>query len=62
MPEAYLIDAVRTPVGRRRGALSEVHPADLGAHVITALFDRNPSADPDDVDDVIFGCIDTVGP
>jgi acetyl-CoA C-acetyltransferase len=62
MPEAYLIDAVRTPVGRRRGALSEVHPADLGAHVITALFDRNPTADPDDVDDVIFGCIDTVGP
>jgi acetyl-CoA C-acetyltransferase len=62
MPEAYLIDAVRTPVGRRRGALSEVHPADLGAHVITALFDRNPGADPDDVDDVIFGCIDTLGP
>jgi acetyl-CoA C-acetyltransferase len=62
MPEAFLVDAVRTPVGRRRGALSEVHPADLGAHVITALFDRNPTADPDDVDDVIFGCIDTLGP
>jgi acetyl-CoA C-acetyltransferase len=62
MPEAFLIDAVRTPVGRRRGALSEVHPADLGAHVISALFDRNPSADPDAVDDVIFGCIDTIGP
>jgi acetyl-CoA C-acetyltransferase len=62
MPEAYLIDAVRTPVGRRRGALSGVHPADLGAHVITALFDRNPGADPDAVDDVIFGCIDTIGP
>jgi acetyl-CoA C-acetyltransferase len=62
VPEAFLIDAVRTPVGRRRGALSEVHPADLGAHVISALFDRNPSADPDAVDDVVLGCIDTIGP
>jgi acetyl-CoA C-acetyltransferase len=60
--EAFLVDAVRTPVGRRRGALSEVHPADLGAHVITALFDRNPGVDPDAVDDVVFGCIDTIGP
>jgi acetyl-CoA C-acetyltransferase len=62
VPEAYLVDAVRTPVGRRNGALSNVHPADLGAHVITALFERNPSADPDAVDDVIFGCTDTLGP
>ncbi|HZC71025.1 MAG TPA: acetyl-CoA C-acetyltransferase [Jatrophihabitans sp.] len=62
MAEAYLVDIVRTPVGRRKGALSQVHPADLGAHVITALFDRNPSADPDAVDDVIFGCTDTLGP
>ena len=62
MAEAYLIDAVRTPVGRRGGALSQVHPADLGAHVIKALFERNPSADPDAVDDVIFGCVDTLGP
>ncbi|MDQ2797717.1 MAG: acetyl-CoA C-acetyltransferase [Actinomycetota bacterium] len=62
MAEAYLIDAIRTPVGRRKGALSQMHPADLGAHVISALFDRNPSADPDAVDDVIFGCIDTLGP
>ena len=62
MPEAYLVDAVRTPVGRKKGALSQVHPADLGAHVISALFDRNPSADPDAVDDVIFGCVDTLGP
>jgi acetyl-CoA C-acetyltransferase len=60
--EAYLVDIVRTPVGRKKGALSQVHPADLGAHVITALFDRNPSADPDAVDDVIFGCTDTLGP
>jgi acetyl-CoA C-acetyltransferase len=60
--EAYLVDIVRTPVGRKKGALSQVHPADLGAHVITALFDRNPGADPDAVDDVIFGCTDTLGP
>ena len=62
MAEAYIVDAVRTAVGRRNGALAEVHPADLGAHVITALFDRNPGADPDAVDDVIFGCTDTLGP
>jgi acetyl-CoA C-acetyltransferase len=62
MAEAYLVDIVRTPVGRKKGGLSHVHPADLGAHVITALFDRNPGADPDAVDDVIFGCCDTLGP
>ncbi|MEO9140485.1 MAG: acetyl-CoA C-acetyltransferase [Jatrophihabitans sp.] len=62
MAEAYIIDAIRTPVGRRKGALSQVHPADLGAHVIGALFDRNPGIDPGEVDDVIFGCIDTLGP
>jgi acetyl-CoA C-acetyltransferase len=62
MAEAFIVDAVRTPVGRRNGALAHVHPADLGAHVITALFERNPSADPDAVDDVIFGCVDTLGP
>ena len=62
MAEAYIVDAVRTPVGRRNGALSQVHPADLGAHVIRALFERSPSADPDAVDDVILGCTDTIGP
>jgi acetyl-CoA C-acetyltransferase len=62
VPEAFLVDAVRTPVGRRNGALSGIHSADLGAHVINALFDRNPSADPGAVDDVIFGCCDTIGP
>jgi acetyl-CoA C-acetyltransferase len=59
--EAYIIEAVRTPVGRRGGELSHVHPADLGAHVITALLNR-VDVDPTDVDDVIFGCVDTVGP
>ncbi|OLF07697.1 acetyl-CoA acetyltransferase [Actinophytocola xinjiangensis] len=61
MAEAYLVDAVRTPVGRRGGALSGVHPADLGAHVLAALFDR-VDLDPATVDDVIFGCVDTIGP
>ncbi|GAB2809582.1 acetyl-CoA C-acetyltransferase [Lentzea nigeriaca] len=61
MAEAYIIEAVRTPAGRRGGELSHVHPADLGAHVITALLNR-VDVDPTDVDDVIFGCVDTVGP
>jgi len=59
--EAYIVDAVRTPVGRRGGGLSQVHPADLGAHVLTALVSRT-GIDPAAVDDVIFGCVDTVGP
>jgi len=61
MAEAYIVDAVRTPVGRRRGGLSEVHPADLGAHVLRALMDRS-GADPAAVEDVVFGCVDTIGP
>ncbi|MFI6812072.1 acetyl-CoA C-acetyltransferase [Nonomuraea sp. NPDC050328] len=61
MREAYLVDAVRTPVGRRGGGLSALHPADLGAHVLTALMDRT-GLDPGAVEDVIFGCVDTVGP
>ncbi|AXE25966.1 acetyl-CoA C-acetyltransferase [Streptomyces globosus] len=61
MPEAYIVDAVRTPVGRRGGGLAAVHPADLGAHVLAALVDRT-GIDPAAVDDVVFGCLDTVGP
>jgi acetyl-CoA C-acetyltransferase len=61
MPEAFIIDAVRTPVTRRGGGLAGAHPADLGAHVITALLAR-AQADPGAVDDVVFGCVDTVGP
>jgi acetyl-CoA C-acetyltransferase len=60
MPEAYIVDAVRTPVGRRGGALAGVHSADLGAHAIAALVDRS-GIDPGAVDDVIFGCCDTIG-
>jgi acetyl-CoA C-acetyltransferase len=59
--EAYLVDAVRTPVGRRGGALAAVHPADLGAHVIASLLART-GLDPLAVDDVVFGCVDTIGP
>jgi acetyl-CoA C-acetyltransferase len=61
MPEAYIIDAVRSPVGRRGGALAGVHPADLGAHSIRALMD-GVDVDPAAVDDVVFGCVDTIGP
>jgi acetyl-CoA C-acetyltransferase len=61
MAEAYIIDAVRTPVGKRGGGLSHVHPADLGAHVLTALMERT-GVDPHAVEDVFFGCVDTIGP
>jgi acetyl-CoA C-acetyltransferase len=61
MAEAYIIDAVRTPVGKRGGGLSRVHSADLGAHVISALMART-GVDPGAVEDVIFGCCDTIGP
>ncbi len=61
MGEAYIVGAVRTPVGRRGGGLAGAHPADLGAHVIRTLLDR-AGLDPLAVDDVVFGCVDTVGP
>ena len=60
MTEAYIVDAVRTPVGRRGGGLSRVHPADLGAHSLAALVDRT-GIDPAAVEDVVFGCVDTIG-
>ncbi len=61
MPEAYIIDAVRTPVGRRGGGLAAVHSADLGAHTLKALIERT-GIDPERVDDVVYGCVDTIGP
>lgn len=60
MPEAYIIDAVRTPVGKRGGSLAETHPADLGASVLRSLMDRS-SIDPVQIDDVVFGCVDAIG-
>ncbi len=61
MAEAFIVDAVRSPVGKRGGGLSEVHPADLGAHSLQALMDRT-QVDPGAVEDVVFGCVDTIGP
>ena len=61
MAEAYIIDALRTPTGRRRGGLAELHPADLGGHALKALVERN-QVPPDDYEDVMFGCVDTIGP
>ncbi|HVY95667.1 MAG TPA: acetyl-CoA C-acetyltransferase [Solirubrobacterales bacterium] len=61
MPEAYIVESLRTPVGRRGGGLAEIHPADLGAHVLKALVDRT-DVDPAAVEDVVFGCVDTIGP
>jgi acetyl-CoA C-acetyltransferase len=58
--EAFIVDAVRTPVGKRGGALAGVHSADLAAHAIKALVDRT-GIDPGAVDDVILGCCDTIG-
>ncbi|GAB2760451.1 acetyl-CoA C-acetyltransferase [Nocardioides salsibiostraticola] len=60
MSEAYIIDAVRTPVGKRGGALAEMHSADLAAHTLSALMERT-GVDPGAVDDVILGCCDTIG-
>ncbi|RZK95320.1 MAG: acetyl-CoA C-acetyltransferase, partial [Rhodococcus sp. (in: high G+C Gram-positive bacteria)] len=60
MTEAYIVDAVRTPIGKKNGGLSGVHPADLGAHVIKAVVERT-GVDPAGVDDVVFGCVDAIG-
>jgi acetyl-CoA C-acetyltransferase len=60
MAEAYIVDAVRTPVGKRGGGLSQVHPADLGAHSLRALVDRT-GIDPGAVEDVVFGNLDSIG-
>jgi acetyl-CoA C-acetyltransferase len=61
MPEAFIIDAVRSPVGKRGGGLAGVHPADLGAYALSALMART-GVDPAAVEDVVFGCVDTIGP
>lgn len=60
-PQAYIVDALRTPVGKRNGSLAKVNPIDLGAHVMKAVVERT-GIDPDIVDDVVFGCVDTIGP
>jgi acetyl-CoA acyltransferase len=60
MRDAVIVDTVRTPVGKRNGALSGVHPAALSALVLTALAERN-SIDPAAVDDVVWGCVAQAG-
>ena len=61
MAEAYIVDAIRSPTGRRKGGLSKIHGADLGAHVLKHIVERNGIPD-NEYDDVIFGCVDTIGP
>ncbi|BBW99674.1 acetyl-CoA acetyltransferase [Mycolicibacterium moriokaense] len=60
MNEAYIVDAVRTPVGKRGGGLSGAHPADMAAHVIQTVVGRH-DIDPAAIDDVILGCLDNIG-
>ena len=60
MRDAVIVQAVRTPVGKRNGGLSGVHPVDLSAHVLTALAERS-GVDPALVDDVVWGCVGQVG-
>lgn len=61
MPEAFIVDAVRTPMGRKKGSLASMHPADLAAHPIKSLLKRTV-VDPGAIDDVVWGCLDTIGP
>jgi len=61
MAEAYIVDTLRTPTGRKKGSLSQMHPADLGAHALSALMNR-VDVDPAAVEDVVFGCVDAIGP
>ena len=61
MAEAYIVDALRTPTGRKKGTLGSIHAADLGAHVLKALVARN-EIPAEDYDDVMFGCVDAIGP
>jgi acetyl-CoA C-acetyltransferase len=60
MPEAYIVEAVRTPVGRRNGGFAGVHPADLAAHSLKELVAR-AGIDPEAIEDVVLGCLDNIG-
>ncbi|MFY7838231.1 MAG: acetyl-CoA C-acetyltransferase [Novosphingobium sp.] len=60
MPEAYIVDAVRAPVGRKKGSLAHIHPADLAAHPIRELMARH-QFDSALVEDVVWGCTETIG-
>jgi len=54
--EAYIVDAIRTPIGNFRGSLSPIRTDDLAAHTIKELMNRNPDIETDQINDVIFGC------
>src|SRR6266851_163354 len=60
MRDAVIVDAVRTPVGKRNGALSVIHPADLSAITLSAIVSRT-GIDPEVVDDVVWGCVNQIG-
>ena len=60
MPDAVVVDAVRTPLGRRNGGLAGIHPADLSAHVLAQLVERT-GVDPAVIEDVIWGCVSQIG-
>ena len=55
MLDAFICDAVRTPIGRFGGSLASLRPDDMAAHVITGLMTRHPSLDPHAIDEVLFG-------
>src|SRR5690606_18680241 len=61
MTDAYLVDGVRTPVGRYAGSLAAVRPDDLAAHTMRTLLERHPAIDPASVDEVILGCANQAG-
>ncbi|MGI1677971.1 MAG: 3-oxoadipyl-CoA thiolase [Cellvibrionaceae bacterium] len=61
MSQAFICDAIRTPIGRYAGALSPVRPDDLGALVMKRLMERNPSVDPTQIEDIMFGCVNQAG-
>ena len=57
MPEAVIVDAVRTPIGRAfKGSLAQQRPDEMGAHVVDRLLERNPDVEPDSIEDVFCGC------
>jgi acetyl-CoA acyltransferase len=60
MPEAVIVEAVRTPIGKRNGSLAGIHPQDLSALVLTALVERT-GIDPVIIDDVVWGCVSQIG-
>src|SRR3970282_1968564 len=60
MREAVIVEAVRSPVGRKKGKLANYHPVDLGAHALKALV-KKAKIDPKEIDDVYFGCVSQAG-